>query len=54
MSEKEAKIQRKTLKDLQKAWKTIVQDHFKRLPESLTPFKETQRCQAAQSDHSTL
>jgi len=29
MSEKAANVQRKTLKDLQKAWRTIDQDHFK-------------------------
>jgi len=36
MSEKAENVQRKTLKDLQKAWRTIDQDHFKRLQESPT------------------
>jgi len=31
---------KKTLKDLQKAWKTIAQDHFKRIQESLAAWKE--------------
>ena len=31
ISEKLANVQRKTLKDLQKAWRTIDQDHFKKL-----------------------
>jgi len=30
MSEKATIVQRKTLKDLQKAWKTAAQDHFKK------------------------
>ena len=33
MREKAANVQRKTEKDLQKAWKTIALDHFKRLQE---------------------
>jgi len=43
MSEKAANVQRETLKDLQKAWRTIAQDHFKRLQESLSAWKETER-----------
>jgi len=35
MSETAENVQRKTLKDLQKTWRTIAQDHFKRLQESL-------------------
>ena len=30
----------KTFKDLQKAWRTVAQDHFKRLQESLNDWKE--------------
>jgi len=40
MSSKAANVQIKTLKDLQKAWRTIAQDHFKRLEESLRAWKE--------------
>jgi len=40
MSEKATNVQRKTLKDLQKTWRTIAQDRFKRLQESLTAWKE--------------
>ena len=40
MSEKAANVQRKTLKDLQKAWRTVAQDRFKRLQESLAAWKE--------------
>jgi len=43
MSEKAENVQRKILKDLQKAWKTIIQDPFKRLQESLAVWKETER-----------
>ena len=39
MREKTAKFPRKTLKDLQKAWRTIIQDHFKRFEESLAAWK---------------
>jgi len=39
MSEKAANVQMKTLKDLQKAWRTIAQDHFKRLQEILAPWR---------------
>ena len=37
--EKSAKVQRKTVKDLQKAWRTVSQDHFKRLSGSLAHRK---------------
>lgn len=41
MSEKAANVQGKTLKDLQKVWRTIAKDHFKKiLPESLTPWNQ--------------
>ena len=40
MSEKAENVQRKTLKDIQKAWRTIAQDHFKRLQQSLAAWKE--------------
>jgi len=40
MSEKAANVQRKTLKQLQKAWRTVAQDHFKRLQESLAAWKK--------------
>jgi len=30
MSEKSENVRRKTLKDLQKVWRTIDQDHFKK------------------------
>ena len=47
MSEKAANVQRKTLKDIQKAQKdiqrTIAQDHFKRLQGTLVAWKETER-----------
>ena len=39
MSEKVANVQRKTLKDLQKAWRTIAQHHFKRLQEMNPGFR---------------
>ena len=35
MSEKAANVQRKTLEDLQKAWRTVDKDHFNILQESL-------------------
>ena len=38
LSGKAANVQIKTLKD-QKAWRTIAQDHFKRLKESLFSWK---------------
>ena len=38
---KAANVQRNTFKkDLQKAWRTIAQDHFKRLKESLAAWTE--------------
>jgi len=40
LSEKAANVQRKTLKDLQKVWRTIAQDHFERLQESLALWKQ--------------
>jgi len=40
MSEKAANVQRNTLKDLQKAWRTTAQDHLKRLQESRAPLKQ--------------
>jgi len=40
VSKKAANVQRKTLKDLEKAWRTITQDHFKRLQESLAAWKQ--------------
>ena len=40
MSEKAADVQRKTMKDLQKSWRTIAQDHFKRLQQSLAAWKQ--------------
>ena len=43
MSEKAANVQIKTLKDPQKAWKTIAQDHFKRLQQSLGAWKENMK-----------
>ena len=41
ISEKATNVQRKPLKDLQKACKTFAQDHFKGLQESLAPWKES-------------
>ena len=35
MSEKADNVQRQTLTDLQKAWRTVAQDHFERLHERL-------------------
>jgi len=40
MSKKAANVQRKILKDLQKAWRAIVQDHFKRLYKSLAAWRQ--------------
>jgi len=40
MSEKAANVSGKTLKHLQKTWRTINLDHFKRLKESLAAWKE--------------
>ena len=37
---KAANVQRKTLEDLQKAWRTIAQDHFKRLQKSLAAWRQ--------------
>ena len=37
---KGANVQNKSLKDLQKAWWTIAQDHFKRLQQSLAAWRE--------------
>ena len=43
MSEKAENVHRKTLKDLQKAWRTIAQDHFKRLQESMAAWNVNER-----------
>ena len=43
MSEKAANAQIKTLKDIQKALRTVAQDHFKRLKESLAAWKKISR-----------
>lgn len=40
MSEKRANVQRKTLQEFQKAWRTIAQGQFKRLQESLAAGKQ--------------
>jgi len=40
MREKAVYVKRKTLKDPQKAWRTIAQDHFKRLQENRTVWKD--------------
>jgi len=37
---KAANVQRKTVKDLQKGWRTIAEDHFRRLNESLAAWKQ--------------
>lgn len=46
MSEKAANVQGKTLKDLQKVWRTIAKDHFKKITrksDSLEPtYKEVE------------
>jgi len=43
MSEEAASVQRKTLKELQNAWRTFAQDQFKRLQESLEAKYEESR-----------
>ena len=40
VNEKAAKVQRKTLKDLHKTWRTIAQDHFERLQQTLDPWRQ--------------
>lgn len=40
MSEKAGNVQRKTLKHLEKALRTIAQEHFKTLQQGLTPRKQ--------------
>jgi len=40
MSEKVASVQRKTLKDLQKVWRTHAQDLLKRTQQSLAAWKK--------------
>lgn len=40
MSGKAASVQRKTLKDFQKGWRTIAQQHLKKLHENLGPWKQ--------------
>jgi len=37
---KSAKVKRKTLKDLQEAWRTSAQNHSKRLQENLAHWKQ--------------
>jgi len=40
MSEKAADVQRNSLEDLRKAWRTFAQDNFKRSQEGLAAWKQ--------------
>ena len=43
MSEKAANVQKKPLRDLQRAWGITAQEHFKRIEESAAHWKQTFR-----------